>query len=202
MKTVTCNSNICAATDKHSSRYALANVLHSTGYLTATNGRILAAVPCSETVVGDDPADAAPLGMIPAKLCNRGVKIKKNGNAFCDARKPESGYFEPREGRFPRVNEYFPSVDPDKVTVLKIDGALLGALADAMAQKNPDGEGTSTVVTLLIRDRHAPVCVLGQHGAIGVIAPCLGDESEREIAEKFNARLRDYWASFEPSPVA
>lgn len=183
------------------SRYALGAVCVSpiddkSVWLTATDGRIMAAVQADGSA--SEPV-LCPMAAVKAKPAARDhrAKVYRDNGHWVDRKKT---MHEPMEGRFPRMADVCPRTD--NALVLAIDAALLHRLAQAICI------GDRPVVTLLIQPAgengyvENAIGVSASGGGIGVIMPCTpGQENGPLEIETYQAHWAAYGKQFKAPTV-
>ncbi len=159
-------SKIEKAAARDSSRYAINCVYLDTakGRLVATDGSILAIVPCE---IADDDAD----GLIPLEAIDRARKLAIGGivRAKCNGKAEQSdgSSFQRPDHRFPDYSGIIPKEAGSVRVSLNADSLL--RLAQALGGKT---------VTLEIGEPGTPIrvrpCLDGIEGAFGLIMPISG----------------------------
>jgi hypothetical protein len=160
------------AAAKKLGRYAWHGVRFTEGRATATDGRVLAIVPC-EPEDGDDahgqivPVDA----LKDARKIGAGVRV--NGTIEACGRT-----YAALEGEYPQIEGALGTVSEDSHVVFSLDPKLLRNLFDAMAAGGK--------VTLAVpRDPDAPVLVCAvEGGGFGAIMGVRIDNAKERLSER------------------
>ncbi len=194
--TVKLEHNIGKACDHESTRYALGNVLIRRDRAIATNGRILAMVPC-EAAYDDDKSTVIDRQVNGKAL--QSMKTGKDKTVRVNGRVEAKGkiFDNNEEGRFPTV-EYVLKECPSNAFALPISVHQLKLLADSICA-DPE-----QIVTLLFEvasdtstvESEVRVVVSGNEDyseSIGVIMPCgrtdhknYADQDRAKSINKFN----------------
>ena len=186
------------ASDTESSRYALSAIQvvpsdeDGKVWLTATDGRILAAV---ETEGEVDQRRLMPVAVVKTTKSQRsqGLTVERNGRWEAATRNRTGvkiAVGDDVKGRFPRCEEIIPEVR--NATVLHLDGNLLHNLYLALG-----GENDQRGITLFVPPAdektgivESAVAVLGEHG-LGVIMP-LNPCSNRDDKDRERKRYEEH----------
>lgn len=203
-------TNIIAATDSESMRFALSNVEVSTCpdeghvFVAATNARVIAVVKATG-ILNDAESVQVPREHIPSlkkhrKHCTPSAdRVGHRWRSTVSSARDERRTFEDRA--FPKWRDMFSAEAESRVTSVTLDAALLKDLAEAI---NPVDADKKHVVTLLVSRKRPIACnaipVLGNFAesssGFGLLMPCVQDngmESEERSASValWNASVED-----------
>ena len=184
--------------DSESTRYALSHAQvtpsesDNTVFVAATNGRLAAVIAAEGTA---DRQYLMPSEVLPTT--QTGAVVELNGQWQNSKGRYQQETDAP--GRFPKVEEVLPAIDPDS-RVLHINADFILEIAKALNAKSDDGQG----ITLFVppapeRDNadgktvEGAIAIVGHRG-IGVVMPCCGDVKEfaQQQISKYNTFASEY----------